>query len=164
MAILDLCHWLETTAVGTLVRESLYGFPILVGLHIMGLVLSVGMLLWFDLRLLGLALRPVAVSRVYRRLIPWATIGYAVMLMTGGLLFIGYASTAYENVFFRVKLAAMLLAGANALVYHRVTERNRSAWDASARLPAGARAAGLASLVLWAIVILSGRMMAYTMY
>lgn len=164
MTILDVCHWLEATAVGTLVRESLYGFPLLVGAHIMGLVLSVGMLLWFDLRLLGLALPSVGVSRVYRRLIPWAAVGFVVMFITGGLLFVGYAPDAYQNPFFRIKMTAMLLAGVNALVYHRVTERSRREWDAAVRLPAGARVAGLASLMLWAVVILSGRMMAYTMY
>jgi hypothetical protein len=162
--MLDLCHWLETTSVGTVVRESLYGFPILVGLHILGLIASVGVVLWFDLRLLGLALPAVPASHVYRRLMPWAAGGFALMAVTGGLLFVGYASTAYVNVFFRIKFGAMLLAGVNALVYHRVTERTRDRWDAAPQLPAGARAAGLVSLLVWTIVIVSGRMMAYTMY
>jgi hypothetical protein len=162
--MLDLCHWLETTAVGIVVRESLYGFPILVGLHIMGLIVSVGVVLWFDLRLLGLALTGVPPSRVYRRLMPWAAAGFVLMAITGGLLFVGYASTAYENVFFRIKLGAMLLAALNAAVYNRVTQRTGDTWDAPSHMPAGARLAGAASLLLWAIVIVSGRMMAYTMY
>ena len=51
--MLDILHRLEATSVGTMVRESLYGFPILVGIHLMGLLFSVGMILWFDLRLLS---------------------------------------------------------------------------------------------------------------
>ena len=162
--MLDLLHSLEVTRVGTMVRESLYGFPILVGTHIMGLVLSVGTLVWFDLRLLGVALQSVAVSRVYRRLIPWATCGFGVMFTTGALLFTGYASTAYQNPFFRIKMSALALAGLNALLYHLVTERGQKHWDAAERPPGAARAAGLVSIVLWAIVILCGRMMSYTMY
>ena len=54
--MLQLCEWLESTAVASLIRESAYGFPIVVAIHIMGLMLSIGMLLWFDLRLLGLAM------------------------------------------------------------------------------------------------------------
>jgi hypothetical protein len=162
--MLNVCHWLEATRIGVQVRESLYGFPILVAIHIMGLTLSVGMLVWFDLRLLGVALRASTVSRVYRRLIPWASSGFLVMLVSGTLLFTGYAAAAYQNAFFRVKVAALLLAGMNALFYHAVTERDRTSWDASVRPPAAARAAGVVSIVLWAVVILCGRMMSYTMY
>lgn len=162
--MLDACHWLEATRIGALVRESLYGFPILVAIHIMGLTLSVGMFVWFDLRLLGVALEASAVSRVYRRLMPWAMAGFLVMFLSGALLFTGYASTAYQNAFFRIKMSAIALAGVNALFYHRVTERGRDAWNTDAIPPAAARVAGMVSIVLWAIVILCGRMMSYTMY
>ena len=109
--MLGLLHSLEATGVGTMVRESLYGFPILVGIHILGLVLSVGTLMWFDLRLLGVALQSAAVSRVYRRLIPWATCGFAVMFVSGALLFTGYASGAYQNTYFRIKMSALASRG-----------------------------------------------------
>lgn len=162
--MLDICHWLESTFVGTWVRESLYGFPILVAAHIMGMALSVGTLLWFDLRLVGLTLTSTPVSRVYRGLIPWATVGFLVMLVTGSLLFTGFASKAYPNPFFRLKFSAIALAGINALVYHAMTARGRRAWDTAPRPPKAARVAGLISLALWATVILCGRIMAYTMY
>ncbi len=159
-----LLHALEATAVGTLVRESLYGFPILVGLHILGLACSVGALLWFDLRLVGVALVALPAPLVYRRVMRYGVTGYVVMVTTGVLLFVGYASSAWANVFFRVKLAAILLAGVNALVYHLATGRAADRWDDSAPAPAAARLAGAASLLLWAIVIVCGRLMAYTMY
>ena len=54
----QLLEWLEATSIGLLVRESVWGFPIVVAIHIMGLMLSVGLLVWFDLRLLGGDLRP----------------------------------------------------------------------------------------------------------
>ena len=70
MSIADLAVWLESTAVAALVRESAWGFPIVVALHIVGITLSVGMIMWFDLRLLGVVLRDTPVSRVYRGVIP----------------------------------------------------------------------------------------------
>ena len=107
--MLDILHRLEATGVGTLVRESLYGFQILVAIHVMGLVLSVGMILWFDLRLTGLALGSAPVSRVYRRLIPWATTGFVVMFSSRPLLFTGFARAAYPSPYFRIKISALLL-------------------------------------------------------
>jgi hypothetical protein len=57
-----------------------------------------------------------------------------------------------------------LLAGANAIVFHVVTEKASAEWDDAPRPPAAVRAAGFASIVLWAAVILAGRMMSYTMF
>lgn len=155
---------LEASALGTLVRESLYGFPIFVTLHVIGLVLAIGPLLWFDLRLAGVVVRSEAVSRVYRQIIPWAAAGFVVSGLTGIALFTGYATKASANPYFWTKLAALLLAGINAAFYHGFTERTRVEWDSHARPPAAARAAGVISMLLWTAVILCGRMMAYTMY
>jgi hypothetical protein len=164
MTVLDICAKLEETPVGVLVRESLYGFPILVGLHILGIALSVGTLLWVDLRLLGVSLQRARVTDVYRSLSPWFIAGFAVMFITGGMLFAGFATSAYGNPYFRFKVVVMSLAGANALVYHFTAGRRAAAWDEAARPPVAARAAGLVSLLIWASVIVAGRMISYTMF
>ena len=164
MSVLELCLRLENTAVGTLIRESLYGFPIVVAIHILGLALSVGTLVWFDLRLLGVVMQSCRVSEVYRRLAPWLLSGFGAMFVSGTILFVSFATWAYENVYFRIKLAAMVLAGVNALVFHFRTERAIATWDAAPRPPLAARIAGLTSIAVWAVVILAGRMMSYTMF
>lgn len=155
---------LETSSIGVLVSGSTWGFPILVATHLLGLMFSAGMVVWFDLRLLGLAMTNIPVSRVYRRLMPLAFVGFTVVFITGGLLAIGYATAAYPNLFFRLKMLALLLAGVNALVYHRVTERTVRMWDAAATPPWPARAAGITSIVLWTAAIFLGRAMSYTMF
>jgi len=157
-------HWLEQSPAGLLVRESLWGFQIVVAIHIVGLAFSVGLLVWFDFRLLGLGVRPSRVSAVYRQLIPWASVGFTSMFVTGGLLFTGFATNAMTNGFFRAKLLLISAAGANAIVYHLVTTRSAATWDDQDRPPFAARLAGLVSIVVWALVILCGRMMSYTMF
>lgn len=155
---------LEESAIGTIVRESLYGFPILVTLHLLGLALSIAPLLWFDLRLTGITLASEPVSRVYRQVMPWSAAGFALAGLTGVMLFTGYATKASSNPYFWIKLAALLLAGLNAGFYHAFTERTRSVWDTRAVPPTAVRAAGVISIVCWATVIVCGRVMAYTMY
>jgi Family of unknown function (DUF6644) len=162
--LLEICQWLESTRLAALIQESQYGFPLVVGLHILGLAFSVGMLLCVDLRMAGLALRGSRISAVYRGFAPWFLAGYAVMLVSGLTLFTAYATLAYSNVYFRIKVLALLLAGLNALVFHFVTQRSAARWDDAPRPPAGVRAAGVASLALWVLVILAGRMMSYTMF
>src|SRR5690349_20094474 len=130
MTLLGICQWLEATSVGTLVRESTWGFQIIVAIHLTGLIASVGTVCWFDLRLVGLSMTGNRISDVYRRLAPLMVVGFAVMFITGGMLFIGYASKAVDNPYFRLKLLAIAGAGVNALVYHVVTEQRRGEWDA----------------------------------
>jgi Family of unknown function (DUF6644) len=163
-SILHACQWLESTPVGLLVRESPYAFPILVAVHIVGLTLSVGIVVWFDLRLLGVSMRGAPAPVVYRQLMPWAFTGFGIMFLSGALLLTGFATAAYGNVYFRAKLVAILLAGVNAFGYHAVTERRIAHWDNSTRIPLAARMAGLISIAMWATVILAGRMMSYTLY
>jgi hypothetical protein len=164
MSSVKILEWLEGLSVGVWIRESLWGFPIVVGIHILALTLSVGILVWFDLRLLGVSMRQIPVSTVYRKLMPWAFCGFALMFASGGSLFAAYATAAYPNVYFRVKMSALFLAGINAGVYHLFTEKGIGDWDKSARPPLPARVAGLVSIVLWATIIVCGRMMSYTIF
>jgi hypothetical protein len=164
VTFLSICEWLENTQVALLVRESAYGFPIVVAVHILGLSVSVGLVIWFDLRLLGVSMPRCRLSDVWRGLMPWALTGFVVMFVSGGLLFAAFATSAYGNLAFRIKSAAIILAGLNALVYHLVTERGIAEWDVGVRPPRSAQMAGLLSIVLWTTVILSGRMMSYTMF
>ena len=160
MSMLQWAEWLEGTAAASLVRDSQWGFQIVVAMHIVGLVLSVGMILWFDLRLLGGFLENRTEAAIYRRVIPWAAVGFAIMFLSGGLLLTAYATAAYSNVYFRLKLAALLLAGVNALVYHRWA----SSREAEMRPRWPARAIGLLSIVTWTTVTVAGRLMSYTMF
>jgi hypothetical protein len=157
-------EWLESTALAATIQESLYGFPAVVAIHILGLTLSVGSLLWVDLRLLGLCMRGVRVSEIYRGLAPWFAAGFLLMFASGAVLFTAFATSAYANVFFRIKMLALALAALNAVGFHWLSGKRSAAWDAAPQPPATARLAGLTSLVLWVAVIVAGRMMSYTMY
>jgi len=164
MTILDVFQWLEGTWPAVWARESAYGFVILVGIHLLGLIFSVGTLFWLDLRLLGVCTRRVRVSELNRALAPWFLSGFGMMFLSGAILFAGYATSAYGNLFFRIKLVAIALAGLNAAIYHFTTGQAIPAWDHASRPPRLAQLAGLTSIVLWFTVIVSGRMMSYTMF
>ena len=134
--LLSIAKSLEQTSITILVRESLWGFQITVALHILGMIYSsVGTVVWMNIRLLGFSMRRVPVSVAYRQLMPWASTGFVVMLVTGSMLLMAYTSNAYANVYpyLRAKLLALALAGVNALVY-RTDDRapNQSVGCASA--------------------------------
>ena len=164
MTLLQMCEWLESTKLAELVTQSTYGFPIVVAIHLLGLGVSVGTVIWFDLRLLGAVLTTMPVSLVYRRLAPVMMAGFVTMFGSGAVIFTGYAMAAYNNPYFRVKLAMILLAGLNAAFFHVHTQRRLAGWDSWSHPPASARAAGAISILSWIVVVLAGRMMSYTMF
>lgn len=159
-----LMEWLAATRGSVALHESLYMYPLVESAHVLTLCLFVGTAVMFDLRLLGLTLRQVPVSEVSRRLLPWTAAGFVVMVVTGVLLFYAIPVRTYENIFFRVKVVLLLLAGLNVWVFHRRVQRTRDEWDLAPVPPHGARVAAIVSLTLWAGIIVSGRMIAYNWF
>ena len=157
MSLLELCQWIQYSEVGTAIRESIWVYPAILAVHVLALSASVGMLVWFDLRLLGIKMRSSPVSEVYRQLMPWMLGGFSVMFATGGLLFWALAAKCYGNVYFRIKVAALLFAGLNALVYHLITEKTIADWDQAPLPPLRARIAGVLSMACWIVTIAAGR-------
>ena len=112
----------------------------------------------------GLAFRDVPVTSLTNRLLPWTRFGFAVMVATGLLLFYATPLTYYHSLFFRIKVVLLVIAGVNVFVFHARTHRSVHTWDGATQLPRGARAAAIVSLVAWAGVIVSGRLIAYNWF
>ena len=123
MSILQICEWIGNTSVSVGIRESTWTYPIIESVHVLGLTLFLGLLLLWDTRLLGLVLRKVSVSALWRQLFPWIAAGAVLVTISGTLLFWSDPVRFYGNVFFRVKVLALVLAAANAVAYHLGIER-----------------------------------------
>jgi hypothetical protein len=154
----DWCQWLQHTQLATTINESLWLFPVIEGSHILALPISVGMIVIFDLRLLGLAFRNGKVTSDFLR---WSRFGFAVMFVTGIFLFITQADKAYSNTFFRTKLILLVLLAINAAIYQFLFYPKMGEWDAAGKTPLGARLCAALSLAAWIGVIVCGRTMAY---
>jgi hypothetical protein len=157
---MSFCEWLARTPGSLALHESLWVYPIVESVHVLTLCLFVGTAFLLDLRLMGLAMQRVPVSQV-GGLLPWTRAGFAVMLISGALLFYAVPVKTYLSVFFRLKMAMLLLAGCNAGVFHWTIYRSVWQWDLNGVPPPRARFAGALSLALWTGVIVAGRMIAY---
>ncbi len=162
MSLLEFCTLLDKSDFAVNIRESSVLFPLIEGIHLLGLGLSVGIVLVMDLRLAGLILRKRPASEIWKQLSPWMLSGFAAMFITGALLFWSHALAAYNSYAFRTKLILLALSGLNAAVYHLTVYKRMPQWDNASVPPVGARFAGFASLALWAGIITMGRIMAYS--
>ena len=164
MSLLPFCQWLADTTGSIALHESLFMYPLVESLHVLTLCLFLGMAIMLDLRLLGLTLTRVPMTEIKTRLGPWMVAGFVVMVITGVLLFYAIPVRSYQSVFFRVKVVALILAGLNAWVFHATIDRRVEEWDRDPKPPRAARRAGATSLVLWAIIVVAGRMIAYNWF
>ncbi len=157
----SFCEWLAATPGSIALHESFFVYPLVESVHVLTLCVFVGLAAMLDLRLLGVTMRRVPVSEVVSRFLPWMVAGFVVMVVTGVLLFYAIPVRSYHNIFFRVKVMLLILAGVNAWVFHARLYTRVADWDLAPITPRGARVAGALSLVIWAVVIVCGRMIAY---
>jgi hypothetical protein len=164
VSLLAFCQWLEKTPWSIALHESLWVYPIVESIHVLTLCLFLGTAVMLDLRLLGVTMRHVPFSEAAARLLPWTAAGFALMVVSGSLLFYAIPVRTYLNIFFRIKVAMLILAGLNAWVFHRTVYRRVATWDLEPVTPVGARVAGGLSLALWAGIVVAGRMIAYNWF
>src|SRR5687767_1438873 len=157
MPLLEAFRWMEANLPGGVyLRESTYGFSILLTVHVVFMCLFLGLIIMMDLRLVGIGNRHTPPEEIQKRLFAWQILGFVVVVISGLLLFYSKPLYYYGKGFFWTKMVLMGLAGVNAGAIHLITHRGSGGWDSGA-----ARTAGAASLVLWATVLITGRLIAY---
>ena len=148
---------LEHSGLATWIRESgvLYGYPLILFLHTLGLSTLVGLSAAIDLRLLGIG-RAIPLKSLEKTFVlMWA--GLALNAATGSLLFIADAQKHASNPAFYVKLLFVALA-----IVALVLIRNRVFRDPGAgREPRTGQWLAAGSLACWFIAMSSARLMAY---
>lgn len=149
---ITLLTWLENGALGLWVRESLWGFPLALSLHAIGMGLLVGVHYVLALRLLG-----VARELPWRALLAWQGLVWgsaALALASGVMLLCAYPAKALTNPVFYLKLL-LIAAGLWLFCVWRARVR-------AAEAPVFPRWLAPALLLTWSAAIVGGRFLAYT--
>ena len=160
---LQFLQWLEGLGWTTALRESQLMFPIVEGIHLLGLAFILGPVLMLDFRLSGFAWRDQPVSKIAKSFVPYSLGGAAIMFTTGLLLFAAEPVRSWNSGWFKIKIVLLVVAGLNALYFHTKTQAGWGSWDNDPVPPRAARMAGLLSILFWAGVVLAGRWTAYTL-
>jgi hypothetical protein len=145
---------LEQSLLATWIRESgvLYGYPLILFLHTLGLSTLVGLSTMIDLRLLGIGQAIPLKSLEKTFALMWA--GLALNAATGSLLFVADAQKHASNPAFYVKLLCVALAVAILVLIRRRVFPGHGTGRIGKMLAAG-------SLACWLVAMSSARLMAY---
>ena len=160
----DFLTWLAATHWSVALLESQYAWPFVESTHVLTLLLFAGTAAVNDLRLLGVGFTAIPSGEVTLRLLRITRIAFGVMVVTGLLIFYSNPVHYWHNIFFRIKLILLVIAGVNVWLFHGRVHRHVAEWSQDARPPRAARIAGLVSLIAWSLIIVSGRLIAYNWF
>lgn len=151
---------LETSALAIWVGESLWGYPIMLGMHAIGLAIVVGIFVMLDLRILRV-IRGVSFN-AFLSLFRLAWIGLAFNALSGSALFTSQATTFIQSAPFLIKISAVFAGVILGLLIQKRLKARVADWDQSgANIESSAKALAALSLVCWIGAIFAGRLIAY---
>jgi hypothetical protein len=151
--------WLRGTEISEAIRVLPWLWPVCEIIHFVGLCLLVGIVGFFDLRLLGF-FRRVPLSAAWS-LVPWGKFGFALAALTGVTFFIGAPDQYVTNVAFYGKVLFLLIAGANAMLFEWAYAARVSADEMTGVAPGALKTIAVVSIVSWLFVIYWGRMLPF---
>ncbi|MCH9807701.1 MAG: hypothetical protein K0U74_08225 [Alphaproteobacteria bacterium] len=152
-----ILRFILTLPISKFVSGSIWAYPALETVHLIGLGLLFGPIIIYDLRILGF-LRSVTPATLASTLLPWVWTGFALNALSGLLLFASDAVEFGINPAFQAKMALIFLAGLNAVTFQM--RYRQSATPAGAQGPSLKIQAAF-SILIWLSVIVAGRMIAY---
>ena len=157
MELLPYFEWIEASSLGDAIRQSLWLFPVIEAVHLLGLCVLGGAVLIVDLRMLGVGLRGYAIAQIARDARPWFMGALVLMLTTGAALFASEAIKCYYNTSFWVKITALPLAIVLTLLI-----RDRMALRADMDVTPATKVVGITSIALWLTVAAAGRWIGFS--
>jgi Na+-transporting NADH:ubiquinone oxidoreductase subunit NqrB len=147
---------MEQSFVGELLRDSVWMFPVIEAVHLIGLAILGGSILIGDLRLLGFVLNARPINYVINETLRWLKLGLFILVSTGIPLFLSEAIKCYYSRAFWIKMSALML-GLIFLFFIRNPLCLKTEKD-SFRF----RLVGIVSISIWAIVAGSGRWIGFS--
>ena len=158
MSLLTFFQWCEASGIGETIRKSSWLFPVIEAIHLLGLGVIGGAVLVVDLRLLGLGLKRQSAAQLTRDAQPWLVGSLALMIITGGLLFLSEAIKCYYHDAFWFKMSCLFLA----IVFTFTIQRKVIMTDESRLRPLWSKVVAVVSVLLWAGVGIGGRWIGFS--
>jgi uncharacterized membrane protein len=162
-SITAFLEWLQASPLAVFIHKKAWAFTTVEVVHVFAIAMVIGTIAIVDLRLLGLASTKRPVAELSRKVLPFTWAAFVIAVIAGSLLFISRATEYFVNAMFWIKMALIVVAGINMMIFEFITVRGVKEWNLSPTPPLAARLAGGISIVCWVLVLVFGRLIAFTL-
>ncbi len=167
-----IADWLAKTAASDLIQRVFWIIPVMQTIHILCVAMVFSSVVMIELRVLG-ATKSQTIEEVAHRYVPWIFGGVIVLAITGGILIIGEPKRSLPSYEFQMKMMYLAFALAFTVAFARSVHQHAAVWQATgmggpqsgtrfANRSTLVNALALAALLSWAMVVVYGRWIAYT--
>ena len=162
-SITAFLQWLQALPLAEFIHKKAWAFTTVEVVHVFAIALVIGTIMIVDLRLLGVASTKRPFAELSRQVLPFTWAAFVIAVIAGSLLFISRATEYFVNPVFWIKMALIVLAGINMMIFEFITVRGVKEWNLSPTPPPAARLAGGISIACWVLVLVFGRLIAFTL-
>jgi hypothetical protein len=163
---------IASAIAGTDVSQTLYQTlrtvrgvaPIVQTIHVLSVTALMASIVFINLRVLGWAVPSQQLSEMLRRLMPWTWTALLLLLLSGSVFVLALPNRYLHNPVLGIKVSMLIPVIILTVVFTRLGRREDDYWDASLSRKRRAKAMASVSLVLWVMVVLAGRWIAYAEY
>jgi len=152
--------WLENTEFAVWERgESLWGWPLILTVHVLGTAAVVGLMFVVSLRLLGL-FETIPYGSL-KRLFPVIWVAFAVQFVSGAMLWMAKPTRYVADTAFVLKVALVAVGFVLALYLYDTLKREAASWEAAGAVSSRGAKFVAANLLVWCGVLIAGRLTAH---
>jgi hypothetical protein len=159
--LLDFAFWISDSSLSLFMVETFWNVPIAQVIHIAGIGIGFASLLMVTLRVNEKAGMTLSVGANATRYLPWVWWSLLAILLSGLLMITAEPIRNMVNAVFWIKMVLLLGAIAITLAFQKSVKTKALAAGEGYVASFRVRNTGILLVVLWCIIMLCGRWIAY---
>jgi len=157
----QFCNWLSQTQASLAIQTHTWVIPTLQSIHIVAIAVVMGSVLMVALRILGLAGSDQTLLETLGRFGPWLVGALIAAAVTGTFQLMGEPSRELMSFSFWAKMTLLAAATLTAVGLRISVKKNEAQWEQVVVHRWSVKALAVASVVVWAAIMVLGRLIAY---
>ena len=153
--------WIQTLPINHVIVGNFWVVPFTQSIHILAIAAVFGSAAMINLRVLGLIGMGRTVEQTAERYLPWIWWGLLVLLATGAVLIFSDPIREFTNAIFWFKMIVIAITALLSLWFQHSVRRAPERWELTPERRAIIRASATGFLVLWCVIMVAGRWIAY---
>lgn len=158
----SFAEWLSTTFPSVFLQQhNSWTIPTIQSIHIVGIGVVLVSVLMIALRILGWAWIDQTLRQTTNRFGPWLTGSLWLLLATGILMVIGEPVRELVTFSFWAKMFLLAVGTLIAVIFRITLRKHEQHWEDSLAHRRGIQGLAILTVLIWASIIVLGRLIAY---